>query len=120
MSAFPRKHSYYEEVAKDLVHADEIILIGHGTGKSSAAEFLMEYLKAHHPEEFQRIAAIETADLSALTEPQIEEIGKRQIQGRHSFRLKRVRVYRWPGFEARTSTRADVSIAGDRWIPSFD
>lgn len=76
----PEEHSYYEEVAKDLVHADEIILIGHGTGKSSAAEFLMEYLKAHHPEEFQRIAAIETADLSALTEPQIEEIGKRQIR----------------------------------------
>jgi hypothetical protein len=63
----------------DLVHAEEIILIGHGTGKSSAAGFLTEYLKAHHPEEFQRIVATETADLSALTEPQIEEIAKRHL-----------------------------------------
>jgi pimeloyl-ACP methyl ester carboxylesterase len=75
----PEEDSYYEEIAMDLVHAGEIILIGHGTGKSSAVGFLTEYLKAHHPEEVQRIVAIETADLSALTEPQIEEISKRQI-----------------------------------------
>jgi len=75
----PEQDSYYEEIAKDLVHAEAIILIGHGTGKSSAAGFLMEYLKSHRPEEFQRIVATETVDLSALTEPQIEEIAKRHI-----------------------------------------
>jgi hypothetical protein len=75
----PEEDSYYEEIAMDLVQAEEIILIGHGTGKSSAAGFLTEYLKAHHPEEFQRIVAMETADLSALTEPQIEEMAKRHI-----------------------------------------
>ena len=75
----PEEDSYYEEIAMDLVRAEEIILVGHGAGKSSAAEFLMEYLKAHHPEEYQRIVATETADLSALTEPQIEEIAKRHI-----------------------------------------
>ena len=75
----PEEYTYYEEIAVDLVHAEEIILIGHGTGKSSAVGFLTEYLKTHHPEEFQRIVATETADLSALTEPQIEEIAKRHI-----------------------------------------
>lgn len=75
----PEEDSYYEEIARDLVHAGEIVLVGHGTGKSSAAEFLLEYLKAHHPEEFQRVVATETVDLSALTEPQIEEIAKRHI-----------------------------------------
>ena len=75
----PEEDSYYEEIAMDLVHAEEIILIGHGTGKSSAVRFLTEYLKAHHPEQFQRIVATETVDLSALTEPQIEEIAKRHI-----------------------------------------
>ena len=75
----PEEDSYYEEIAMDLVHAEAIILIGHGTGKSSAVGFLTEYLKAHRPEEFQRIVASETADLSALTEPQIEEIAKRHI-----------------------------------------
>ena len=72
---------YYEEVAMDLVHAEEIILIGHGTGKSSAVGFLTEYLKTHRPEQFQRIIATEAADLSALTEPQIEEIAKNHIGG---------------------------------------
>ena len=75
----PEEDSYYEEIAKDLAHAEAIILIGNGTGKSSAVGFLTEFLKAHHPEEFQRIVATKTADLSALTEPQIEEIAKRNI-----------------------------------------
>jgi len=75
----PEEDSYYEEIAADLVHAGAIILVGHGTGKSSAAGFLTEYLKTHHPEEFQRVVATETVDLSALTEPQIEEIAKRHI-----------------------------------------
>jgi len=77
----PEEDSYYEEIAQDLVHAQAIVLIGHGTGKSNAADFLNEYLKAHHPETFARVIATETADLSALTEPQIEEIAKRHIRG---------------------------------------
>jgi hypothetical protein len=75
----PEEDSYYEEIAMDLVHAEAIILVGHGTGKSSAVGFLTKYLKAHRPEEFQRIVATETMDLSALTEPQIEEIAKRHL-----------------------------------------
>jgi hypothetical protein len=73
----PEEDSYYQEIAKDIVRAEAIILIGHGTGKSSAVAFLTEYLKAHHPEEFRRIVATETVDLSALTEPQLEEIARR-------------------------------------------
>jgi hypothetical protein len=75
----PEELTYYEEIATDLVPAEEIILVGHGTGKSSAVGFLTEYLKAHRPEEFQRIVATEIVDISALTEPQIEEIVKRHI-----------------------------------------
>jgi hypothetical protein len=54
---------------------------GHATGKSSAVSFLSEYLKTHHPETFQRIITIETADLSALTEPEVEAIAKKHIRG---------------------------------------
>ena len=75
----PEEDSYYEEIAMDLVRAEEIILIGHGTGKSSAVGFLTEYLKAHRPGDFQRIVAVETVDLSALTGPQIEEIANRHV-----------------------------------------
>jgi hypothetical protein len=66
-------------VAAALVSADEIVLIGHGTGKSSAALFLEGYLKKHHIELSRRIKAIEAVDLSALTEPEIEAIAKRHL-----------------------------------------
>jgi len=73
----PEESSFYEEIVQDLVHAEAIILIGHGTGTSNAADFLSAYLKSHHPETFQRIIAAEAVDLSALTEPEIEAIAKR-------------------------------------------
>jgi hypothetical protein len=76
----PEEDAYYEEIATDLVHAEAIILIGHATGKSSALDYLSEYLKGHHPETFKRIIATETADLSSLTEPQIEAIAKKHIR----------------------------------------
>ncbi|MGB8260073.1 MAG: hypothetical protein WCE75_06970 [Terracidiphilus sp.] len=77
----PEEDSFYEEVAKDLVHAEAIVLIGHATGKSSAMAYLVEYLKTHHPETFQKVIATESTDLSALTEPEIEAIAKRHIRG---------------------------------------
>jgi hypothetical protein len=75
----PEDLSFYEEVAKSLVPAREIVLIGHGTGKSSAVNFLTEYLKKHHPDVSRHVTAIETADLSALTDPEVEVIAKRHM-----------------------------------------
>jgi len=75
----PEEDSFYEEVAKDLTPANEIVLIGHATGTSNAAEFLKEYLKTHHPEISQRVIATENADLSAVTEPEIEALAKRHM-----------------------------------------
>jgi len=71
--------SVYEEIAKDIALANEIVLIGHATGKSNAADFLKEYLQAHHPEISQRIIAKGSADLSAVTEPEIESLVKRHM-----------------------------------------
>ncbi len=75
----PEEASFYEEVAKELLPANEIVLVGHGTGKSSAVEHLSEYLKTHHHNISQHVIATETADLSALTEPEIEVIAKRHM-----------------------------------------
>lgn len=75
----PEEASFYEEVAQALVPANEIVLIGHGTGKSSAVDILVEYLKKHHIDISRRVNATETADLSALTEPEIEAIAKRHM-----------------------------------------
>jgi hypothetical protein len=75
----PEDLSFYEEVAGALAPANEIVLIGHGTGKSNAAEVLTDYLKKHHPEVSQLVKATETADLSSLTEAGAEAIAKRHM-----------------------------------------
>jgi hypothetical protein len=75
----PEETSFYEEVAAALTSANEIVLIGHGTGKSSAVHVLQEYLKRHHVELSRRVKATEAADLSALSEPEIEAIAKRHM-----------------------------------------
>ena len=75
----PEETSFYEEVAHALVPANEIVLIGHGIGKSSAVEVLADYLKKHHPEISRLVKAIETADLSSLTDAQAEAIAKKHM-----------------------------------------
>ncbi len=47
--------------------------------KSSALEFLAEYLNKHHPTFYKRVIATEIVDLSALTEPEIEAIAKKHM-----------------------------------------
>src|SRR5580693_2720377 len=75
----PEEDSFYEEIAKDITAANEIVLIGHATGKSNAADFLKEYLKTHHPDISGRVIATESADLSAVTEPEIKDLAKRHM-----------------------------------------
>jgi hypothetical protein len=75
----PEDKTFYERIANDLLPAVEIVLIGHGTGKSSAVDFLLDYLKKHHPAILQRVTATEMADLSALTEPEIVALAKKHM-----------------------------------------
>ena len=75
----PEEKSFDEEIAASLVAANEIVLIGHGAGKSSAVDFLAEYLKTHHHDISRHVIATETADLSALSEPELEAIAKQHM-----------------------------------------
>jgi len=75
----PEDDDFYREIAGALAPANEIVVIGHGVGKSNAASVLMEYLKSHAPQTAKLVKAVEVADLSALTEPQIELIAKRHM-----------------------------------------
>jgi hypothetical protein len=72
----PEESEFYEEIAKHLVQAHEIVLIGHAVGTSNAAGYLSDYLKKHHSAIAARIVATEQADLSALTEPEIEQLAR--------------------------------------------
>lgn len=76
----PEENSYYEEIARDIADAEEIILIGHAKGKSSAMDYLIEFLKAHHPDLFRQVKGTEVVDLSALTQSEIEVIAKRHLR----------------------------------------
>jgi hypothetical protein len=76
----PEEMSFYAEVAAALEAANEIVLIGSGTGKSSAVAVLGEYLQKHHSGIFQRVKATEMLDLSALTEPEIEATAKKHFE----------------------------------------
>ena len=79
MSGSLKSIRFYEEIAKDITPAKEIVLIGHATGTSNAANFLKDYLEAHHPEISERVVATESVDLSAVTEPEIEALVKRHM-----------------------------------------
>lgn len=75
----PEESSFYEGIALSLVSANEIVLIGHGTGKSSAVDFLAEYLKTHHHDISRHVIATKTVDLSALSGPELEAIAKQHM-----------------------------------------
>ena len=77
----PEDTSFYRDIVEALAPAKEIVLIGHGVGKSSAAEVLIEYLKKHRTDIAERVKATEIADLSALTEHQIEALARKVASG---------------------------------------
>ncbi|SEF43873.1 hypothetical protein SAMN05421819_0022 [Bryocella elongata] len=75
----PEEKSFYEEISKGLSNANEIVLIGHGVGKSSAVDHLAQYLRTNHHDIARHVIATETVDLSALSDPEIEAIAKRHM-----------------------------------------
>jgi hypothetical protein len=77
----PEEGSFYEEIAKRLVNAQQIVLVGHGKGKSSALDYLAEFLKLRHFATFQKVIAKETVDLSALTGPELQALARKHLAG---------------------------------------
>ncbi len=75
----PEESEYYEAIARDLLHSAEIVLIGNATGTSSAAQILSDYLHKHHATLAGRIVATDHADLSALTDAEIEALARKQM-----------------------------------------
>jgi hypothetical protein len=72
----PEDPSFYSRIGDTLAVASRIIVVGHGKGKSNAARHLVEYLRTHHRETYQRIAREIEADLSAITTPQLLELAE--------------------------------------------
>jgi hypothetical protein len=70
---------FYEQIAHALAPASRIVLVGHGEGASNAAHHLQAYLQAHHHLIAERVIPI-SADLPALTEPQLLALGRRTLE----------------------------------------
>jgi hypothetical protein len=68
--------SFYRRIGDALAAGGRILVVGHGAGKSNAARHLVEYLRTHHRETYQRVVREVEADLSAVTTPQLLELAE--------------------------------------------
>ena len=68
--------SFYRRIGDTLAGASRILVVGHGKGKSNAAQHLLEYLRTHHREAYRRVVREIEADLSAITTPQLLELAR--------------------------------------------
>lgn len=75
----PEDAGFYERIAAALATGGGIVVVGHGTGKSNAAQHLTEYLRNHHRETYQRIVRELAADLSATTPPQLLALAEQAL-----------------------------------------
>ena len=67
----PERKSYYEAVAKTLRGAEQVLLFGSGTGRSSAMDQLVADLKDHHPDVAAKIIGTVIVDAHHMTEGQL-------------------------------------------------
>jgi hypothetical protein len=67
----PERKSYYEAVAKTLRGAEQVLLFGSGTGRSSAMDQLVADLKDHHPDVAGKIIGSVVVDAHHTTEGEL-------------------------------------------------
>jgi hypothetical protein len=75
----PEDPSFYKRIGEALATGGRIVVVGHGTGKSNAAQHLTEYLRTHHRETYQRIVRETEADLSAVTTQQLLALAEKAL-----------------------------------------
>jgi hypothetical protein len=76
----PEEAAYYERIANAVALCGEIVVVGHGAGKSNAAHHLAEHLRSHHRETYQRIVREIAADLSSITNPQLLDLARQALR----------------------------------------
>lgn len=76
----PEDDEFYERIAQRLRNVASILLVGDGTGKSSAMRYFLDYLKECHKEIAQRVVGAQDADLSAISLGEIEQLARRYSQ----------------------------------------
>ena len=67
----PEQKSFYEAIAKTLRGAEQVLLFGSGTGRSSAMEQLLADLKEHHSDVAEKVIGSVVVDAHHTTEHQL-------------------------------------------------
>lgn len=67
----PERKSFYEAIAKTLRGAEQILLFGSGTGRSSGMEQLLADLKDHHSDLAKKIIGSVVVDAHHTSENQL-------------------------------------------------
>jgi hypothetical protein len=62
---------FLERISKAVEPAADILVVGHGKGKSNAMIRLIQHLERHHSATAKRVVGAIDANLPAMTEPQI-------------------------------------------------
>lgn len=70
-SRSPENLSYYKAIAETLLGAEEVLLMGNGTGASSAMTHVKDYLTTHNSDIAAKIVGTLTVDVEALTEDEL-------------------------------------------------
>jgi hypothetical protein len=78
----PEDPSFYKRIAHAIEPAGRIVVVGHGHGKSNAADHVTGYIGSHHREIYQRIVGEVVADLSAITAPQLLVLSRNELERR--------------------------------------
>ena len=58
---------YYKYLAAVLSGATDVMLVGHGSGKSSIVEEFAEYFSKHRPQDFKLVTEIRHVNLPAFS-----------------------------------------------------
>jgi hypothetical protein len=73
----PEDEHFYKRIAEALAAGEgNIVVVGHGTGKSNAAHHLTEYMRSHDHATYLRIGREVVANFSSMTTPQLLDLAR--------------------------------------------
>ena len=67
----PERKGFYEAVARTLRGAEQVLVFGSGTGRSSAMDMLLADLRAHHPDVAEKVIGSVVVDAHHTTGDQL-------------------------------------------------
>lgn len=69
-------NDFFKTLALELKAADEVLLLGHGKGKSNASVLFASYLERHYSDVAAKVVAIVRCDVDDITDNQLLRLGE--------------------------------------------